>query len=84
MNSEILLVKYNANVIEMRNSLYIFSGVAGSPFPTTLEARNEGRATEGPSFTSTGQIAGEWSSEATLPSTPKQPALGKAAAQYHS
>ncbi|XP_048958577.1 mucin-19 isoform X4 [Canis lupus dingo] len=34
------------------------TGVAGSPFPTTLEARNEGRATEGPSFTSTGQIAG--------------------------
>ncbi|XP_041591515.1 mucin-19-like [Vulpes lagopus] len=34
------------------------TGVAGSPFPTTLEVRNEGRSTEGPSFTSTGQIAG--------------------------
>ncbi|CAK7298750.1 MUC19 [Vulpes lagopus] len=34
------------------------TGIAGSPFPTTLEVRNEGRSTEGPSFTSTGQIAG--------------------------
>ena len=59
------------------------SGVGGSPVATTLEAGSVGRTAGGPGFTSPGHLAGEWSSEAIQPSTPKRWALGHAAAHYH-
>lgn len=62
----------------------VFSGVAGRPVSTTLNAGSLGSTGAGPAFTtSPGHIPGKASSQQRSPSTPEQLVSGSAA-QCHS